>query len=239
MKIESDLHTASANLVDQIAKCLDASERDDLIRQHCRSIFPEYTYLFQTESIDKGAAVGTSTPVNRAKELTHRQIACLAKSEDHYHIFLLLCLARRSLSRNELVTPKKRDLADEIIREFESIDLIANEKSNQKPESNSLNKLYKLRTTEWRFPAPGDDEKLKEAYRKFDLWDQSFDIRHGFQTVMEKMVLRRISPRYLSLIQKQLEICLDLIRSSDEIDPKYNEHSIQIRLQLKSGRLPG
>ena len=53
------------------------------------------------------------------------------------------------------------------------------------------------------------------------------------------MMIRRISPRYLSTIQKQIDNITDFIRLSDESDQKHNNDVLHLQIKLSHGELPG
>lgn len=53
------------------------------------------------------------------------------------------------------------------------------------------------------------------------------------------MMTRRISPRYLSVINKHLEALTELIRLSDESDKSHNTEVLHIQIKLQTGELPG
>lgn len=231
VKIENGDFFPSAQLISQMAKALPANWSEELVKSYARTQFPDYGYLFPSERparTSKTPPPATSPTGGSARELTKRQVAILARSIAHYHLFLMLTMARRPLPRKDVERKFKRASFDKILDDFQDGRiLIENENTLQ------------LQTTEWKFPSSSDDSGLAKTYRQFDEWDLQFGEQFGFETLLQKMMIRRISPRYLSLIQKQLEVCLDLVRTSDELESKHNESLVQVRVQLKSGVLPG
>lgn len=230
-KIENGQLLPSPSLVTQLAAALPPAWKEELILAYSRTQFPAYAHLFPGETSGRTPARKTpprpAASVDAVRELTRRQVAILAKSTGHYHLFLMLSLARRPLPRKDLERKFRKDF-DRLVKDFEDGDFLL-------PEENGV----ALRTTEWKFPSSQEDSSLAKTYRQFDDWDLAFGDQFGFETLLQRMLIRRISPRYLTLIQKQLEVCLDLVRTSDELDARHNENLVQVRIQLKSGSLPG
>jgi hypothetical protein len=83
------------------------------------------------------------------------------------------------------------------------------------------------------------DDSLKELYKKMDEWDLSFGEKLNLTPVIKRMQIRRISWRYLNLIESHLNLVFEMIRSSDELDTKHNDHIIHLQLVLKQGKVPG
>ena len=52
-------------------------------------------------------------------------------------------------------------------------------------------------------------------------------------------MLRRISPRYLGLINGQIQLLIESLRISDESETKYNSEVVQLSISLFQGKLPG
>lgn len=98
------------------------------------------------------------------------------------------------------------------------------------------NEKIRARDTEYRFPK---EQTLQETYALFDSWDVEFATDFNFQTYLNKMMTRRISPRYLGVINKHIEALTDLIRLSDESDKSYNTEVLHIHIKLQKGELPG
>ena len=230
VKIETGRLLPSPTLITQMAKALPSKWQDELILAYSRTQFPQFSYLFasETPARKRSPSPRPSPGPASTRELNRRQIACLVRSAGHYHLFLLLTLARRPLTRKDLEKKFRKEPFEKLISELQDADFLTLEEGQ-----------IQIRTTEWKFPSANEDSALAKAYRQFDEWDLNFGEQFGFETLLQKMLIRRISPRYLNLIQKQLEISLDLVRSSDELESRYNESLIQVRVQLKSGSLPG
>jgi hypothetical protein len=232
VKIETGRLLPSPVLITQLSKALPPKWQEELILAYSRTQFPQYAYLFSSEvplrPTKSRPGPGPSPSVSPARELTRRQVAILARSPAHYHLFLILTMARKPLPKKDLEKKFRREPFEKILSDLSDGDFLFDEESG-----------IRMRTTEWRFPSAADDSTLQKTYRQFDEWDLAFGEQFGFETLLQKMLIRRISPRYLHLIQRQLEICLDLVRTSDELEARYNQSLVQVRVQLKSGVLPG
>lgn len=230
-KIETGRMIPSPQLLAQLAEAVPPKWKDELVLAYSRTQLPQFAYLFPAEITSRTASPspGPSPKAVPARELTKRQVAILARGSANYHLFLILTMARNPLPRREVERKFKKDVFEKALADLDAGEFL------ESGEGQSL----RIRTTEWRFPSAEGDSGLQKTYRQFDEWDLSFGDQFGFETLLQKMLIRRISPRYLSLIQKQLEVSLDMVRTSDELEPKYNESLVQVRVQLKSGRLPG
>ena len=91
--------------------------------------------------------------------------------------------------------------------------------------------------TEIKFPPKSKfNDKL---YRIFDQWDVEFATAINMDLLVSKTLLRRISPRYLGLINSQIQILIESLKLSDESETKYNSEVIQLSMSLYQGKLPG
>jgi hypothetical protein len=61
----------------------------------------------------------------------------------------------------------------------------------------------------------------------------------GLDLLVNKMIIRRVSGRYLVIIRKQLEVLFELVKSSDETDIRFNDQVLQLKVALRQGKLPG
>jgi len=100
------------------------------------------------------------------------------------------------------------------------------------------NATYRSASNEFLFPKAHNDS-LKKGYELFDKWDSEFENNFELKKLMNKMMIRRISPRYLSLIQRQIDLLMELIRTSDETDVEMNDQVIQLQMNLSCGKIPG
>ncbi|MBX3018741.1 MAG: hypothetical protein KF767_12685 [Bdellovibrionaceae bacterium] len=234
MKMESGQVLPSHKVVEQISKSLPDEDGAALVLAYCRSQFPSSRHLFpapenapQLKEAKREAASVVAGP-DRGRELNRRQVHMLARSKTHYHLFLTATLARKPLAVEELKRVFNWKHLQPAIQELEAAKVV-----RLLPEG------LKTYSTEHQFPSATDFPELKPLYRQFDEWDESFAEDFEFDSRLDKMLIRRISPRYLNVIEKSLDTVLSLVRASDELEDKHNEDLIQIRLSLKSGRLPG
>ncbi|PWU19453.1 MAG: hypothetical protein C5B49_05740 [Bdellovibrio sp.] len=234
MKIESGKLLPSPKIVEQISTTLAEDVAKDLVISYCRALFPTFQHFFPQplaglpkEKKDQQAVREGPQPA-LGRELTRRQVAVLAKSKSHYYCFLIMSVARRPLQFQEIkeIYPQK-GLMD-TIHDLEGAHILR-----------STEEGIQSVAPEHRFPREKDFPELKPFYRQFDQWDESFAEDLNFVPHLNKMFIRRISPRYLEVIEDSLNTLLKLVRASDELDPKYNDNLVQIRLSLKSGALPG
>jgi hypothetical protein len=223
----------SEKVVTELAATFEKDWADRLILAYCRALFPRHAYLFpQPEAHEDFPQVpvsvepASSTPYGQ-KELSPRQVAILAASEDTYHLFLLCTLARRGIEEKELDRWFSAKAMNHAIKSLSSAGLLTSE--GRKFERTSM---------ELRFPDSYTAE-LKEAYAKFDVWDESFGRKFSLDQIVNKMLIRRVSGRYVSLVRKQLDLLFELTKTSDEVDDRYNENVLQLMVSLRQGKLPG
>lgn len=228
-KIESGLALPKADFVNRLAGAFP-EQASGLIHAFCQDLFPAHASLFGEAKVSDPApapATQASQPLLYAQdELTQRQVAVIARSEWHYGLYLLLNLARRPVSAAEL-----RKSMPELPPEA-AADLIAAKLAYADERG------YKATAIESLFPEP-TTEALKLAYRRMDQWDLVLHQRFGLEKQYRRVMLRRISPRYLPLIRKFAELLADQIRSSDESDIARNDDVIFLSLDIRSGKIPG
>lgn len=226
VKIEKNIVLPSSNLVNQIAKALDRDNAEALIKAFCSDQFKSFSYMFDTQEVK--APVKTkeknSDTLQGQKKLTEKQVYVLAQNKDHYHLFLMMTLSRRPLEQKDLENFKNFKKALSVLK-AENI-LIQNGES------------IEAASTEFAFPK-ADSPTLIKYYETFDQWDKEFEQKFGLETLVNKMMIRRISPRYLGLIQKQIEVLVDTIRISDESEIRHNNQVIQLQINLCKGEIPG
>lgn len=220
----------SEKVVNELASSLKKDWGDRLILAYCQSLFPRQSYLFTAPTVAQEPEEEVSArdaSGDSQKELTPRQVAALAYNENTYHLFLLSTLARRAIRISE------------VEKWFSQKSLSASLKSLTDAGLVSLQKgAFEHTAVELRFPAAYNAE-LKEAYAKFDLWDESFGRKYGLEQLLNKMIVRRVSGRYLTLLRKQLDVLFELTKTSDEVDQRYNENVLQLKVSLRQGKLPG
>lgn len=233
MRLEKD-GLPSEKVVSELASTMKKDQADRLILAYCRSLFPRQEYLFggsgkaSEESVEEPAPreSASAAPLGQ-KELTPRQVAALSSNEATYHLFLLSTLARRTIKTSEVEKWFSTKTLNASIRQLSDAGLVQAGKGS-----------FEHTAVELRFPEAYSPE-LKEAYGRFDLWDESFGRKYGLEQIINKMLVRRVSGRYLSLVRKQLEVLFELTKTSDEVDSRYNENVLQLKVSLRQGKLPG
>lgn len=233
MRLEKD-GLPSEKVVTELASTLKRDAGDRLILAYCRSRFPKQEYLFTQAGRAADEAAEHLAPRESAsqapsgqKELTPRQVAALASSEATYHLFLLSTLARRAIRTVEVERWFSSKTLTVSLRTLAEAGLVMAGKG-----------IFEHTAVELRFPEAYSAE-LKEAYARFDTWDETFGRKCGLEQLVNKMLVRRVSGRYLTLVRKQLEVLFELTKTSDEVDQRYNENVLQLKVSLRQGKLPG
>lgn len=226
VKIEKNIVLPSSNLINQIAKALDRDNAEELIKAFCADQFKSFSYMFESQSVTTApkVTVKNSEMLQGQKKLTEKQVHVLAMNKDHYHLFLMMTLARKPLEQKDLENFKNFKKAITALK-AENI-LIQNGESIQ------------AASTEFIFPK-AETATLIKNYETFDLWDKEFEVKFSLETLINKMMIRRISPRYLGLIQKQIDVLVDIVRISDESEIRHNNQVIQLQIKLCKGEIPG
>jgi hypothetical protein len=222
----------SEKVVQEIASACRGPAADRLVLAYCRSLFPKNNYLFP-----EPAAVATApkpdeeklrgSTIQGQRELTLRQVASIALGEAHYHAFLLCTLARKPIQAAELTAVYPAKVLNPALA------ALVKENVLRKGEAG-----YEAVAPEARFPEAFNRE-LTAAYENFDAWDESFGARFGLEQILNKLLIRRVSGRYLAIIAKQLDTLFDIVKSSDETDQRHNDKVLQLKVLLRQGKLPG
>lgn len=227
VKIEKNSVLPSSNLVNQIAKAVDKENAEKLIQAFCADQFKSFSYMFEDKNLSlpvKTAAPKNSEMLQGQKKLSEKQVHTLAMNKDNYHLFLMMTLARKPLEQKDLENFKSFKKA---IAELKAEKILI-----------SNNNTIEAASSEFIFPK-ADNDALKKYYETFDIWDKEFEKKFSLETLVNKMMIRRISPRYLGLIQKQIEVLVDILRLSDESDVRHNNQVIQLQINLCKGEIPG
>lgn len=230
MKIEGGDAFPSSALINQIAKALPGNDSVALVKAFCADQFADFKYLFEIDPpmrTDESLEAFKEVAPQGRHELSMRQVSVIAKSMAHYHIFLLCTLARRSLKSAELQEYFAKKVLTNCLQDFLDEGIIV-----------EIAEGYQAFSTDVMFPKD-KTPALLEYYKSFDEWDVRFGEQFELTEVIGKMQIRRISFRYLGLIQKQLELLFETIRSSDETDLRHNSQVIQLQVNLKKGSIPG
>lgn len=213
-------------IVNQIIKPLNTEQAETLIKAYCGMQFHQHSYLFKKEiSTISDSQINTLEINQGQKVLSSLQISTLAKCKENYFLFLILTLSRKGLILSEIKDLNKK--FHQALKDLVNTQIAFIEKDYLFSTSN-----------EFRFPK-NDDNEIIGYYRKFDEWDLIFGDEFKFKNILNKMMIRRISPRYLSLITKQIELLSDQVRMSDETERNHNSEVIQLHIRLNTGKILG
>ena len=163
----------------------------------------------------------------RQKFLTPAQVAGVGQSKFHYYAFLMLTMARTQISQQDVAEALGEKEIAPILKSLERLRLIRID--GEKVETISQ---------EMRFPDPTSpkEKKLREL---LESWNLTFPVDMNFEPLLTKMLVRRVSSRYLSVILSHCNVLLDLIRAADEANPEFNEDVLMFKVSLQQGKLPG
>lgn len=232
IKIEKGLVFPSSVLINQMAKALERTSAELIVSAFCSHQFESFQYLFslpvsgpQGSSKTNSAKEKINITVEQGqKELNYLQVNTLKKRKENYFLFLLITLSRKDISVNEL---KKYPKLIKSIKDLTNANII-----------NFSNNSLHATSSEFKFPKD-NDMAIVEAYRMFDLWDIEFGEQFEFKNYLNKMMIRRISPRYFGVIQKQIDAFTDFVRCSDESDQRFNNEVLHLHIKISKGELPG
>jgi hypothetical protein len=235
-RIEAGQVFPSLKVVNQIALCLPKAFSENLILAYCGEAFPKHRTLFrQSASAEvspsphrpaRPSSAATSPSVAQI-ELSESQVSALTQSRDHYFLFLIVTLSRRALACDLIASSFNFHSFDEAVDDLTKARVIFK-------EANSLAPSY----PEYRFPAAATTG-LKQMYAKLNHWDQERGEFFGLETLSNKQMFRRVSPRYVQLIYQNLQFLYDLSRLADEADVTHNDSVVSLLVQLQTGKIPG
>lgn len=220
----------SEKIVSELASVLKESWGDRLVLAFCQGLFPKYNYLFQVQAGSEPVLEKHESPIATPpgqRELSPRQVAAIASSEACYQIFLLSTLSRKPMAESGLSQWFPKKTLQAVKRDLISAGLLRDTEG-----------VIEATSVEAKFPE-AFNAAIKEAYDKFDKWDERFGEHFGLEFFVNKMMIRRVSGRYLSIIRKQLETLFELVKTSDELDARYNESVLQLKVVVRQGKLPG
>jgi hypothetical protein len=227
-KIENGDLFPTAKVVNQIVSSLNPDIQNKLILSYCQDQFKKHSYLFGVAEIEPIKPEDSKPDLaGGQKLLTMRQINGLSQSKECYLIFVLFTMTRKPLGIVEIEKYFKKNTTSIAIQKLVELNLIY-----------EIDKSYLPYSTEILFPK-AETEQLKKYYQQFDSWDIESSDFFQFDTLIRKMLLRRVSGRYLGLLTNQIQLAFDLIKSADDLNPIHNNTVIQLQLRLKKGVLPG
>jgi len=234
IKIESGKVIPSEKVVQTIARLLNENDAKWLVIEFCKNIFPDFKHFFSTSDSSKVKESFTapdpkSEPhLRKQSSLSVKQVAAIARSKEHYFLFLVVSLARRRVKIEELQNKFEPGFLEKGIRELVEAKVIQQDDEQ----------LFSI-SKELKFPSTEGQEDLRKIYSQLDGWDRDFSRHFGFTTSIRKFMLRRISPRFLPLIEKQSQQLVELIQMSEEVDADYNTETMQVSMIISTGKIPG
>ncbi len=230
VRIENGKVLPSHKILSNIATILKGEAGDSLVLAYCSELFPGRFHLFSSNPDVAPPPVASVevVPLRGQKFLSLRQVHVIASSQIHYFIFLIVTLARKPVTlKNLKLRFKGETLLEKAVRDLEEVRVLQLDNGE----------IFSL-TNELRFPkAVG--KILINTYLQLDHWDKNFSEFFEFEKNVEKFLLRRVSPRFIGLLQAQLNFIVDLTKSSEEMDSTYNEDVLMLSLKMAKGKLPG
>lgn len=208
---------------------------DELTIAYCKDMFPQKEYLFHQQTEQKTDVMTTENNLGDLRQnlrstkssvLSEHQIATLCKNKENYFLFLICTMARKPILISELTLLMGDKTTESAISDLVESGIILSSPNG-----------YQTFNTEIKFPAKS---KFNENnYKKLDKWDLEFTSVMNMDLLVSKTLLRRVSPRYLGLINGQIQLLLESLRLSDESETKYNSEVVQLSISLFQGKLPG
>jgi hypothetical protein len=233
MKVEGNQVLPSPKIISNIAKTLEEEFSNQLIVAYCESLFPEKKRLFDplkrkpkeqtpTKRIDSNRPT-----LQKQRELSIGQIAALGKTQNHYYIFLIITIARQAIAIADLEAAVPSDEFQLILADLSKHRLAKVDDSHVVSISHEM-----------AFPK-SVPASLQKIYQNIDEWNLTFANEMDFENNLQKVIIRRISPRYLNIILNNTYNLLDLVRASDETKQTYNEDVLVVNINISRGKLPG
>lgn len=238
MKIEGEQVIPSAKVVNQLAALLPEAYGDELVASYCKILFPGRARLFQSSEpssvptpprpLKKMSSKKTGDPGFHQVELNERQVSVLAADERNYFLFLVVTLARMPL------TPEILDKQFRFNEIASATEALISAKLIARDEHGRLSPSY----PEFRFPEPSS-KSLKQLFVTLDQYDARRTQFFKMAKVKRGQFFRRISPKYLQLLEMNLELLFQMLRLADETDVVNNTHVVALSLSLHEAKLPG
>jgi hypothetical protein len=229
VKIEAGTTVPSIPVIEAIAALLGV-RGDRVTLAYCRTVFSTRKYLFKTAASSLGKEVekpsDSQFTVHKARTLTEQQVAQICSSQIHYYVFLTLTLARSPIRLSALIHNFGEDVRT-ALEELRDVKVCS-----------SGTEGWMSTAAEQKFPPPGT-ASIKAHYEKMVPWDREFHSFFNFEMKFDKTLIRRVSSRHYALAQAHCHLLLDLIRSSEEVNPEYNDETIFFELKCYKGSLPG
>lgn len=234
VKIEAGKVLPSSKVLSLLKRHMKKIHYDVLVASYMRDLIPDCDHLIKDEYIELNEAYEhsfikedlTSSKRDDFLEFTQQQVSVLAEHKIHYQIFILLTLARYSLSKEQI----ERAVGKRCKKYLSYL----NENKLIKFDGD----FYTSLSSEVKMPKATNDQ-LRKFYDKFDRWDKEIGVDYDFTNIKRKGLIKRISPKYIDLISKQLDLVIDLIHTSNDLDQDVNDAILSLNLSVDIGRLPG
>lgn len=233
MKIEGNKVLPSPKIISSISVTLPEEFSDQLVVAYCETIFPTKRLLFQkmkkptAPTAHATKAVKTLPTLVQQQYLTESQVGIIGKSQQHYYVFLAVTIARGSILIPELKKKLKIKDMKSILEDLIVAKLVTCENNYVTSISNEM-----------KFPTDVS-VTLRKTYDQIDAWNIQAAQYFDFANSMQKMIIRRVSPRYIELILNQANGLFDILRAADETNQSYNEEVMMMNLTISQGKLPG
>jgi len=227
----------SIKVVNSLVPLLPKASGDALILAYCATAFPNQKNMFTRR--DPGGKDKAPTPKQKPKYenkgtrrpqriLTERQISVLAQNEMIYFLFLLLSLTPTPLPRAEIEPLFPKNSFAAALEELRSIKLVHEEDGG-----------FRTSYPEYTFPHESTSKSLLPLYTRLNDFDGRRNKFFGMKSRVTSEMFRRISPRYLVLVEDYVNLLMKTLRMSDEDDPAQNSEVVSFTVNLSSGKLPG
>ncbi len=231
-RIEGGKVVPSYKVISVISSLIEKELGDQLVNSFCSTIFPKKQYLFKNQGYDETVIEEKDSKdlmlqFEKPQVMSKYAISIISKNKDNYYLFILGTLARENFSKQNLINYFPEDKLETSIEDLKSIKLL-DEKDG----------IIVFSINEQRLPK-ADDSDIRAMYKKLDQWDVEFAEYFNMKTPIKKQFVRRVSKRYLKILESHLELVFDTIRVSDEVKVSHNEDVVCLTVQMSSGRLPG
>jgi len=233
MRIEKNKVVPSHQVILQLNDLIGKEKGEQLTQIYCSTLFPEMKHLFKRTEypvVSKKIISSTKTPTStlvKQKFLSPLQVAQITKSKNHYYLFLVVTLARIPIEKVILENLFTKEVLDGVLSDFAASKIIV-------MVGNKIHSYSK----ELKFP-PAETDNLKKLYKMLDLWDAEFNTGFNLERLLHKVLIRRVSPRFIELIVNHCSLLLDLARASEETESAHNDEILTLTLSLSKGVLPG
>lgn len=234
-KIENNEKLPSAKVLHGLAALMPTKYRDELVLCFCQQQFPQYEHLFENknkkilheEKIPKKKASTQGSTLIGQRELTERQIATLADHQHNFFLFSIITLARYKITREQLLEFYNEEELATALEQLQKVKLLT-------IDEEGISSSY----PEYLYPK-AETASLKALYAKLDSYEP---LKLNFFKLQKKNkahFLRRISPRYIDLLQSNVQLLYQTIRMADEHDVDQNDLVCSLEIRLDCGHLPG